>query len=120
MRPVNLTRFALSLCALAVTGLVGCATTAPEDLDPKGKKTHYTLRTGEPLPHAEPKSTETPILVDWYYENGAVLTSEGFRGWDFDHDGRFDMLQVLSEDGQIQGLAFDFDGDGRIDATKQP
>lgn len=107
------------ILTLCVTALAACATTPDAGVGPS-KKTHYTLRTGEPLPHAEPQSTATPVFIDWYYDNGTMVSSEGFKGWDFDGDGRFDMLQVFAEDGKIQALAFDFDGDGRIDATQAP
>jgi hypothetical protein len=42
----------------------------------------------------------------------------GFRGWDFDGDNRFDLLEVLKPDGSVQMRAYDLDGDGVVDVTE--
>ena len=52
------------------------------------------------------------------YKNGDRKTQTGFRGWDMDGDGRFELLEVLDPDGTVQARVYDFDGDGRIDLKK--
>ena len=59
-------------------------------------------------------------MVNWTYSDGSKKSKEGFRGWDMDHDGRFDMLEVVDGEGQIVSWAYDFDGDGVIDAVENP
>jgi hypothetical protein len=100
-----------------VLGLIlvcsGCATVkAPDEKEPVTPT--YTLSSSKPVRHQKPLPIESTILVHW--KLGEIeKTVKGFRAWDFNHDGKFDMLETLSEEGQITGRAFDFDGDGRID-----
>jgi hypothetical protein len=95
----------------------GCVTTEDETADPH-KPTHYTLRRGPTAEHAAPLPAQTDVLVDWHYANGDRKTQTGFRGWDMDGDGRFELLEVLGPDGQVQARVYDFDGDGEIDLKK--
>jgi hypothetical protein len=78
-------------------------------------RTHYTLRAGEKTVHPAPLPVETAILVDWHHADGSKKTITGFRGYDFGGDERFEMVEVLNEDGTIQSYVYDFDGDGRVD-----
>jgi hypothetical protein len=57
------------------------------------------------------------IGVNWTYSNGEK-TKGSYRGWDFDRDGQFDMLEVLSQDGDQVSWAYDFDGDALIDVVE--
>lgn len=96
--------------------LISCMTLEAEkpeedDLEP----THYTLRLGEPVINQNPLPTYTPIMVDWHYKNGAIKSNIGFKGWDFNKDGRLDMVEVVGNDGSIEKYVFDFDFDGEID-----
>lgn len=103
--------------ALALLG--GCASTDKADSDePGAEKTHYVLKLGDTIPHPKPLPARTDVMVEWHYSNGATSLSPGFRGWDFDGDTRFEMVEVLSDEGQRQAMVFDFDGDGRIDMVK--
>jgi hypothetical protein len=81
--------------------------------------THYTLRIGEVVKNQKPLPDYTPVLVDWHYSNDAVKPKVGFKGWDFNQDGRFDMLQVMREDGTVDYAVFDFDSDGEIDMNSK-
>jgi hypothetical protein len=104
----------------ALAGLVclaACATLDGTDPD-HPRRTHYVLKQGATMPFPRPLPDETDILVDWHYDNGSVQTVTGFRGWDFDGDGRYEMVEVLTETGATQAAVFDFDGDGRIDRTR--
>lgn len=100
---------ALTLAA----ALGGCATTGEEG-DLHGE-THYVLRRGETKHHPAPLPSETTIMVEKFKAEGGSTVSEGFRGWDFDGDGKFEMVDVLAANGHIQSRIYDFDGDGHID-----
>jgi hypothetical protein len=65
-----------------------------------------------------PLPERTQVLVDWTYSDGAKHSKEGFRGWDVNHDGRFDMVEVLDEAGKPVSWAYDFNGDFVIDAVE--
>lgn len=110
----GLTAFVLA-CAAS-----GCAGTGDGDPDGLGGETHYTLKRGTATQHPKPLPTEWPILVDHFQNGGEKVTTEGFRGWDFNGDGRFEMVDVLNADGSLQARLFDFDEDGRVDARREP
>lgn len=105
------------LTACLALSLGACATT-PEETGTGRTKTHYVLKVGDEVPFPQPLPTLTKIKVDWHYSDGSMATVDGYRGWDFNGDDRFDMVEVLAEDGGVQKRVFDFDGDGRIDLVK--
>jgi len=97
----------------------GACASGGGDADEDGlKDTHYTLKMGRQKRHPEPLPSETAILVERHDSKGGSRTNEGFRGWDFDGDGRFEMVEVLGEDGKVQAVVYDFDGDGTVDLKK--
>lgn len=94
--------------------VVGCSTTETAT-DAAAVKTHYTLTTGATEIHPGMLPRETPVFVEWHYSNGNKTKNRGFTGWDFDGDGRFEMVDVHGDDAAVQTSVFDFDGDGTID-----
>lgn len=96
-----------------------CATPPPEV-----KKTApvepvaYDLRAAEFIRHPQPLPNKSSIMVDWKLSNDEVVSSEGFRAWDMNHDGRFEMLEILSSSGHTTAWAYDFDGDGVVDLVQ--
>ena len=103
----------LGASAFAAFALAGCVTSGePENLH---GETHYILRRGETKHHSAPLPSETPIMVEKFKAEGGSSVSEGFRGWDFDGDGKFEMVDVLAADGHILSRIYDFDTDGHID-----
>lgn len=111
----------LAGCLVGILGLAGGCQTPGKDPAPQQEKaqpTHYTLEFG-------PEEHETPALpvkrkiwVQWHKGAAEGRRVEGFRGYDFNDDGRLDMVEVLSETGEVQTRLFDFDGDGRVDARR--
>ncbi len=97
---------------------VGCVTDKPEG--PEGaQRTHYTLKEGNRTKYPKPLPDRTDIAIEWHYSNGATSTADGFRGWDLDGDDRYEMVEVLNDDGSTQSYVYDFDGDGRVDLVKE-
>lgn len=100
----------------SMLSVTACVTPQVEQAEPKGRtRTYYVLRMGERVPQVAPLPAMTPILVDWYYSDGSKESLVGFRGYDFSGDPRFEMVEVLGEDGLVLSRVFDFDGDGRVD-----
>jgi hypothetical protein len=124
--------FMLSLCGLVTACLTrqhsskSEAESSLEDLSAadggKAKPappSFYTLKQGTKLQNAAPLPDRTEIMVNWTFSDGSQKTQEGFRGWDFDHDGRFEMLEVLDQNGKPAMWAYDFNADGVIDLVKK-
>ena len=100
-------------------GVVGCSTTETPEM-PEVKVTSpafYTLKEGAVIEHPSPLPNLTKIFVNWTYSDGGKSSHEGFRGWDIDRDGSFDMLEALDAEGKPYMWAYDFDGNGVIDAV---
>ena len=93
----------------------GCVTGEADDEGAMTGETHYTLHRGETKIHPAPLPSETPIMVERFKPGGGSVTSEGFRGWDFNGDGKFEMVDVLGPEGRVEARLYDFDADGTID-----
>ncbi len=103
-----------SILLLISLPVLGCSTTETVQ-EGSVTKTHYLLTTGDTEVHQGLLPNETPVFIEWHYSNGDRKRHKGFTGWDFDGDGRFEMVDVLAEDTGVETTIFDFDGDGKID-----
>lgn len=109
----------LLLFTLLISG--GCAST-PEKVPGKEnttKKTHFILKRDKMKDYPLPLPKYTSIWENWYQGETLVSKRIGYRGWDFDRDDQFDMLEILGEKGEITARAYDFDSDGKIDYIEQ-
>lgn len=57
----------------------------------------------------------TPIYVEEKHENLVKASRLGFKGFDFDHNGTFEMVEVMNKAGVVVGVLYDFDFDGQVD-----
>ncbi len=103
-----------SIFLLISLPLLACSTTETAQDSPV-TKTHYVLTTGDSEVHHGLLPNETPVFIEWHYSNGDRKKHKGFTGWDFDGDGRFEMVDVLAEANDVDTTIFDFNGDGTID-----
>ncbi|MCX6124724.1 MAG: hypothetical protein NTV34_08245 [Proteobacteria bacterium] len=99
------------------TVLAGCASNNREVESMVPETPTFSLRLADPISHPKPLPLQTSVMIDWKLGE-KTRTVEGFRGWDVNQDGVFDMIEVLSESGRTTGWAFDFDGDGKIDLQR--
>lgn len=106
-------------CLLMMLVCASCATTPEPEVKGPPEPVFYTLRTAKPIKHESPLPNKISIYVDWKMSDGSTVSKEGFRGWDIDHDGKFDVLEVLSEDGVTTSWVYDFNGDGKVDAVEK-
>lgn len=109
----------LNLAALA--GLSSCSTVKATLISskPKAGPAFYVLREGQRIEKSPPLPDRMDIGVNWTYSNGEK-TNGSYRGWDFDRDGQFDMLEVVDQHGARLSWAYDFDGDALIDVVELP
>jgi hypothetical protein len=107
-----------SILFMVLLSALGCSTTETSQNEPL-KRTHYLLTTGDTEVNSGLLPNETPVFVEWHYSNGDRKKHKGFSGWDFDGDGRFEMVDVINEDSAVQATVFDFDSDGKIDQKSE-
>ena len=106
---------------VAIIVISSCATTpipaeAPRHIELSPAL--YTLKEGDKIQNILPLPDQTQILINWKDAEGLAKPTEGFRGWDMDQDGRFDVLEVFDSTGKTDMWAYDFDGDGIIDVVE--
>jgi hypothetical protein len=105
----------------ALAGLSSCSTVKAtlSSSKPKAGPAFHVLREGQRIEQSPPLPDRMDIGINWTYSNGEK-TKESFRGWDFDSDGQFDMLEVVDHAGAPVSWAYDFDGDALIDVVELP
>jgi hypothetical protein len=118
------------VAALVISTLSSCsgAPKAKEPVEAAGhssessgpkKKTTYTLKQGDTVQLNAPLPARTGIELRMDQDGERQAAQESFRGWDFDRDGRYDMLEVLDLKGETVSSAYDFNGDGVIDLVQK-
>ena len=104
--------------------VVGCATTQKEPDTSDSKETAvnegelnsvYVVVQGKWEQGYPPMANKLPFYYQEWQEGEVKSVSEGYVGWDFNGDGRIDMVQSLNSQGKAIETAFDFDLDGRVD-----
>ena len=117
-----------TLIFMAAFGLMGClysisaawaqATTEKVSDSPEPQISSYTLRLDDPLRHLKPLPDKFPITVVIHFADGSQKDYVAANGWDFNSDGRIDMMQIRDKDGDDTAYVFDFDGDSKPDFVK--
>jgi hypothetical protein len=112
-----------SLLIVAILGAVLAASCVEKKQDGIAEvpvtKVSFDLERGESVRHAEPLPSKTTLQVVWTMSDGTKQKGDLFRAWDFDRDGRFDMLEQLNKQGDVVSWGMDFDGDGTIDRSSE-
>ena len=122
MRTKNSLRFFAKLFTIPlILTMWGCATNSEKasPQEPVAAPVLQVLRPGTMQTFAAPLPALTPYFVDTVQGNDVLASRLAFRAWDFDHDGRTDYLEVLSQDGTVQERLYDFDRDGKVDLTRR-
>ena len=83
--------------------------------DGQREKLRYELRPHKPVTAPDPLPTRTDYQVTWIYRDGYQESYVGIRAWDFNDDGRYEMVEELNATGGLVRRRFDFDGDGEED-----
>ena len=111
---------AIKIWTSEIFGLfTSCATTPPPvEEQPIPVRVGFEVKSTSVIENPSPLQNQSEIEVTWNMSDGSVETQKSFRGWDFDHDGRFDMLEILTSDGKTKSWAMDFNSDGKIDILK--
>lgn len=112
----TLTGLVLTACATVADG-DGVSRTVDEKKMPGAA--FHVLKEAQPVEYQRPLPTRMPVMVNWRFSDGSTRIVEGFRGWDMNHDGRFDMLEVLDGTGTTTSWIYDFNGDSVIDAVEE-
>ena len=73
------------------------------------------LRQGQASQAADGLPIFTPFWVDKAIDGRVISSRLAFRGWDFDHNGSFDMVEVMDKAGHVVRVLYDFDFNGIVD-----
>ena len=110
------------LGGLGLLVLLGACATEKKEVPPSPMEVTeqgFVLEQAPMKPYAEPLPDKQDVFVTWHYTDGSTKRVLAYRGWDFNKDGRVDMLEVMALDGTSEAMAFDFNGDGKIDMLKK-
>lgn len=98
----------------AICSLVcGCQTT--KKASEEAEKIQFVIEKGAIEPNTGAIPQYIPVYVKTMKGQEVVDKKLGYRGWDFNKDGRIDMLEILDDKGLVSTTAFDFDLDGTVD-----
>ncbi len=97
------------LIATLVTRCVSMPESGPRE------RTHYVLHPSPWKHYAYPLPHYRSIFLEWHYSDGSVQRTLGFHGWDFNRDGRIDMVEEVNKNATVPLRAYDFDFDGNPD-----
>ena len=101
--------------------IYGCATTPEEPGSKPIERTHFSLLKGDAVKASSELPVYYPVWVVWYRGEVEVSRELGFRAWDFNGDGRIDMVEALSrvETPEVTARAYDFHFEGAIDLYEE-
>lgn len=83
-------------------------------------RTHFILREEEAVHFRSPLPSMRLVRKEWHYSDGRIENVPGLRMWDFNGDGNPDFIEKLSETGEVDELAMDYNFDGRPDELRTP
>lgn len=96
---------------------VGCLGVGNKKVENKGKK--QVLRAGELQENTDPLPNYIPYYLDSFVDSKLSESQLRYRAWDFNKDGRIDMLETLDKSGNVEMKVYDLDFDGTIDEIKK-
>ena len=98
-----------------------CVTPPEPPKEEPVERTHFSLLKGDVEKYSSELPSYYPIWVVWYRGEVEVSRELGFRGWDFNDDGRIDLVEVMSksEPAEVTARAYDFHFDGAIDVSEE-
>jgi hypothetical protein len=108
-----------ALFGIILSILAGACATTEKTVAEKPKPTHFTLKMQKEEVGDKLVPTGYPIHVDWYEGEQLMVSEPAFRGWDFNGDGRIEMLEQVDTATNNVKLFYDFDFDGRIDVVHE-
>jgi hypothetical protein len=85
------------------------------------ERTHFSLIKGDAVTASNELPVYYPIWVVWYRGEVEVSRELGYRGWDFNSDGRIDLVEMLTkgESPAVTARVYDFNFDGTVDLHEE-
>ena len=89
------------------------------DGDEQDDETAYEIiKVGDPVSFSMPLPDLTKVYREKYKGEKLLSQSLAYRVWDFNKDGRYDLVEVINEKGDVKLRAFDLDFDGKVDEVE--
>ena len=76
------------------------------------------IKVADPIGFSMPLPDLTRVYRESYQGDKLVNQSLAYRVWDFNKDGRYDLVEVLNSKGEIELRAYDLDFDGIVDEVE--
>ncbi len=113
LKPALLCIFGLFISILAV----GCASTEKTEEPSKEapQPTHFVLDPAPVLKGDDPLPDLTAVYVKVYAVDRLVERRLAYKAWDFNKDGKADLLEYVDAEGHVIRRAYDFNSDGKVD-----
>ncbi len=113
----------ISLITLAMLALAGCVADGEKKVQPKlieePELPSYSYKMGAPRLEKDPLPNLQPVYITNNLPSETAEPQLGYRGWDFDKNGRIDMLEIIDLNGNQVSSVFDFNGDGKLDLMRR-
>ncbi|NRA43716.1 MAG: hypothetical protein HRU09_02040 [Oligoflexales bacterium] len=89
------------------------------DGDEQDDEVPYELiKVGDPVSFSMPLPDLTKVYREKYKGDKLLSQSLAYRVWDFNKDGRYDLVEVINEKGDVELRAYDLDFDGKVDEVE--
>lgn len=80
---------------------------------------YEVFKVSDPIHFSMPLPDLTKVFREKYQGDKLLSQNLAYRVWDFNKDGRYDLVEVLDDKGQPKLRAYDFDFDGTVDEVER-
>lgn len=79
---------------------------------------YEVLKLSDPVSFSMPLPDLTKVYREKYQGDQLISQNLAYRVWDFNKDGRYDLVEVIDDKGALKLRAYDLDFDGVVDEVE--